>query len=145
VVVHFFNPSTWEAEAGRLPSLKPAWSTEWQPGLYRETLSQKTNQPTNKQTKKTNTKGGVSSFRKLPCSSSVPDHSHSPFSVIFPGFPHSSWRCACFWSIDLELTQHLSCKETFANTNVCWLTLILILTLPIHSDRQFWVFFFNSF
>jgi hypothetical protein len=50
VVAHAFNPSTWEAEAGRFLSSRPAWSTEWvpgQPGLYRETLS-----PTNKQTNK---------------------------------------------------------------------------------------------
>jgi hypothetical protein len=31
VVVHGFNPSTWEAEAGRFLSLRPAWSTEWVP------------------------------------------------------------------------------------------------------------------
>jgi hypothetical protein len=52
MVAHAFNPSTWEAEAGRFLSLGPAWSTEWvpgQPGLYRETLSRKTK---NKQTKK---------------------------------------------------------------------------------------------
>jgi hypothetical protein len=44
VVAHTFNPSTWEAEAGGILSLRPAWSTEWvqgQPGLHRETLSQK--------------------------------------------------------------------------------------------------------
>jgi hypothetical protein len=38
-----FNPSTWEAEAGRFLSSRPAWSTEWVPGQprwYRETLSQ---------------------------------------------------------------------------------------------------------
>jgi hypothetical protein len=28
VVVHTFNPSAWEAEAGRFLSLRPAWSTE---------------------------------------------------------------------------------------------------------------------
>jgi hypothetical protein len=28
VVTHAFNPSTWEAEAGRFLSSKPAWSTE---------------------------------------------------------------------------------------------------------------------
>ena len=28
VVAHDFNPSTWEAEAGRFLSLRPAWSTE---------------------------------------------------------------------------------------------------------------------
>jgi hypothetical protein len=50
VVVHAFNPSTWEAEAGRFLSSRPAWSTEWVPGwpgLHRETLSRKTKQ-TNK-------------------------------------------------------------------------------------------------
>jgi hypothetical protein len=44
VVVHTFNPSTWEAEAGEFLSSRPAWSTEWvpgQPGLHRETLSRK--------------------------------------------------------------------------------------------------------
>jgi hypothetical protein len=44
VVAHAFNPSTPEAEAGRFLSSRPAWSTKWvpgQPGLYRETLSQK--------------------------------------------------------------------------------------------------------
>jgi hypothetical protein len=58
VVGHAFNPSTWEAEAGRFLSLRPAWSTKWvpkQPGLYRETLSQK-NKTKNKQTNKTQTK-----------------------------------------------------------------------------------------
>ena len=28
VVVHTFNPSPWEAEAGRFLSSRPAWSTE---------------------------------------------------------------------------------------------------------------------
>jgi hypothetical protein len=44
MVAHAFNPSTREAEAGRFLSSRPAWSTKWvpeQPGLYRETLSQK--------------------------------------------------------------------------------------------------------
>jgi hypothetical protein len=51
VVAHAFDPSTWEAEAGRFLSSRPAWSTKWvpgQPGLFRETLSRKTKQ-TNKQ------------------------------------------------------------------------------------------------
>jgi hypothetical protein len=46
VVVHTFNPSTWEAEAGGFLSSRPAWFTKWvpeQPGLYRETLSRKKN------------------------------------------------------------------------------------------------------
>jgi hypothetical protein len=44
-VVHAFNPSTQEAEAGRFLSSRPTWSTKWVPGqprLHRETLSQKT-------------------------------------------------------------------------------------------------------
>ena len=52
MVVHAFNPGTWEAEAGGFLSLSPAWTTEWvpgQPGLHRETLSRKTKQ-TNKTT-----------------------------------------------------------------------------------------------
>jgi hypothetical protein len=47
VVVHTFNPSTWEAEAGGFLSLRPAWSTKWVPGqpeLHRETMSRKTKQ-----------------------------------------------------------------------------------------------------
>jgi hypothetical protein len=47
VVALTFNPSTQEAEAGGFLSLGPAWSTKWvpgQPGLYRETLSQKNKQ-----------------------------------------------------------------------------------------------------
>jgi hypothetical protein len=50
VVVHTFNPSTQEAEAGRFLSSRPAWSTKGvpgQPGLHRETLflkKQKTKQ-----------------------------------------------------------------------------------------------------
>jgi hypothetical protein len=40
VVVHTFNPSLWEAEAGGFLSSRTAWSTG-QPGLHRETLSQK--------------------------------------------------------------------------------------------------------
>jgi hypothetical protein len=47
VVVHTFNPSTWEPEAHR-----PAWSTERVPGqsmLHKETLSQNKNTyPTHK-------------------------------------------------------------------------------------------------
>jgi hypothetical protein len=39
VVAHAFNPSTWEAEAGKFLSSRPAWSTEGvpgQPGLYQK-------------------------------------------------------------------------------------------------------------
>jgi hypothetical protein len=40
MVAHSFNPSIWEAEAGRSLSFSPDWSTELvpgQPGLHRET------------------------------------------------------------------------------------------------------------
>jgi hypothetical protein len=50
MVTHTFNPSTQEAEASVYLSSRPAWSTErvpGQPGLYRETLSQKTKQNKN--------------------------------------------------------------------------------------------------
>jgi hypothetical protein len=45
MVVQAFSSSIWEAEVGGFLSSRPAWSTEWvlgQPGLHRETLSQKT-------------------------------------------------------------------------------------------------------
>jgi hypothetical protein len=51
VVVHAFNPSTREAEAGGFLSSRLAWSTKWvpgQPGLHRETLSQTKQTKTNK-------------------------------------------------------------------------------------------------
>jgi hypothetical protein len=44
MVVHAFETSTWEAEAGGFLSSSPAWSTELvpgQPGLHRKTLSRK--------------------------------------------------------------------------------------------------------
>jgi hypothetical protein len=55
VVVHAFNPSTWESEAGRFLNSRPAWSTKLvpgQPGLYRETMSQKNNNNKKKKKKK---------------------------------------------------------------------------------------------
>jgi hypothetical protein len=57
VVVHTFNPSTREAEAGGFLSSRPAWSTKWVPGqpwLHRENpvLKKQTNKQTNKQSLK---------------------------------------------------------------------------------------------
>jgi hypothetical protein len=65
VVVHAFNPSTWEAEseaeaeaeAGGFLSSRPAWSTKWvpvQPGLQRNPVSK--NQKPNKTKQKNNPK-----------------------------------------------------------------------------------------
>jgi hypothetical protein len=50
MVAAAFNPNTGEAEAGRSLEFEPAWSTEFQPGVHRETLSQKPKKT--KQTKK---------------------------------------------------------------------------------------------
>jgi hypothetical protein len=80
VVVHAFNPSTWEAKAGGFLSLRPAWSTEWvpgQPGLYRETLSRKNNSnnnnktQTNKQTNKTTTNNKKEQEQKMKSTKSA--------------------------------------------------------------------------
>jgi hypothetical protein len=67
VVAHAFNPSTWEAEAGRFLVLRPAWSTKWVPGqlgLYRETLSRQ-NQKKKKKRKKERKKEymGISAYQ----------------------------------------------------------------------------------
>ena len=48
-------PSTWEAEAGGLVSLRLAWTTEWVPGqrgLHRESLTWKTEIPRKNKKKK---------------------------------------------------------------------------------------------
>jgi hypothetical protein len=52
VVVHTFNPSTWEAETGGFVSSRPAWSTEW---VQSETKAIQRN-PVSKKTTKTKTK-----------------------------------------------------------------------------------------
>jgi hypothetical protein len=51
MVVHTFNPSTREAEAGRFLSSRPAWSAKWVPGqprLDRETLTKQNKTKQNK-------------------------------------------------------------------------------------------------
>jgi hypothetical protein len=55
VVMHTFNPSTWEAEADGFLNSRPAWTTErvpGQPGLHREILSRKKKKQTNKKQKR---------------------------------------------------------------------------------------------
>jgi hypothetical protein len=66
-VANTFNPSTWEAEAGRFLSSRPASSTECvqgQPGLHSETVSQKskTNQNKNLVMKLTDTSNKITIF-----------------------------------------------------------------------------------
>jgi hypothetical protein len=48
VVVHAFNPSTWEAEVGKFLSSRPTWSTEWVPGQPGLTWKTKQTKQTNK-------------------------------------------------------------------------------------------------
>jgi len=55
MVVHTFNPSAQEAEAGRSMSSGLVWSTEQvpgQPGLHRETVSKHTKKKKRKEKKK---------------------------------------------------------------------------------------------
>jgi hypothetical protein len=50
-VVHAFNPSTWEAEAGGFLGSRPAWTaraTQRNPVLKNKTKQTKTNKQTNK-------------------------------------------------------------------------------------------------
>jgi hypothetical protein len=67
VVVHAFNPSTWEAEACGFLNSRPAWSIKsvpGQPGLYRETLSRKTKTKKRKKERKKGRKEGRKEGRK---------------------------------------------------------------------------------
>jgi hypothetical protein len=62
VVAHTFNPSTWEAEAGRFLSSRPTWSTNWvpgQPGLQRNPVSEKKQKTENKKQNKTKQKNNL--------------------------------------------------------------------------------------
>ena len=43
MVAHAFNPSIWKAEVGGFLSSRPAWSTEWVPGLPGLPCLEKTN------------------------------------------------------------------------------------------------------
>jgi hypothetical protein len=54
-VVRAARPSTWEAEAGRFLSLRPAWSTKWVPGQpYTEKPCLKNNNKKNQNTNQPN-------------------------------------------------------------------------------------------
>jgi hypothetical protein len=89
VVAHTFNPSTWEAEAGRFLSLRPALLyrvSSRQLRLHRETLSQKKKQkqkqkknkkpkPKPKQKQKTKTKTKTKQNKKNQNQSRIIFHS----------------------------------------------------------------------
>lgn len=52
VLAHYFNPTTWEAEAGGSLSSRSYWSTEWIPGqlgLHRDSLPQNNSKNRTKQ------------------------------------------------------------------------------------------------
>jgi hypothetical protein len=53
VVVHAFNPRTWEAEAGRFLSSRPARATKRNPALKKKKKNQKNKPQKNKKQKQT--------------------------------------------------------------------------------------------
>jgi hypothetical protein len=64
VVVHTFNPSTQEAEAGRFLNSRPAWSTEFQDSqCYTERPCLKKTKAKNKQPNKQTNKKCVEEIR----------------------------------------------------------------------------------
>ena len=118
MVVHTFNPSTWEA--GRFLSSRPAWSTKWvpgKPGLYRETLSQENK---NKRTSPfivshdfgygvyaflVNSMGSLISLLWSSCSSKL---------YIFHVF---LWAFCCFFVVDIKLYSVVASQDTLSYFN----------------------------
>jgi hypothetical protein len=97
VVAHAFNPSTWEAEVGRLLSLRPAWSTsEFQDsqGYTEKPCLEKIKKPTKQTTKKTT--GGSS---RSPEFNSQQPHGGSQPSVVRSG--------ALFWPVGMHAGRML--------------------------------------
>jgi hypothetical protein len=149
VVVHAFNPSTQEAEAGGFLSLRPVWSTEWVPGqprLHRETLSQK---------KKKKKKQRVMYYfweilwcgflRQVRCTQSwlfsnslcswgCPwTHRLSPASYmlgvkVYPTMLNSIWVCST-WTLD-PWQRADSLSKVFAVSIVWWLIVVVNLAIP---------------
>jgi hypothetical protein len=113
VVVHAFNPSTREAEAGGFLGSRPAWSTKWvigQPGLHKETLSRKTK---TKQNKKFPQQRGFPETPRNPRTRRLPDLVQAPSKfTMFKCGPRwviifSSDMRACF-SLDLAVAVEVS-------------------------------------
>jgi hypothetical protein len=75
VVVHTFNPCTWEAEAGGFLSSRPAWSTDCS-GTARVTqrnpVSEKKNN--NKQNKQTNKQKNSAHLEMVILTTSLKNH-----------------------------------------------------------------------
>ena len=110
VVVHAFHPSTWEAEAGRALSSRPAWSTEWVPGwpaIHRENCPKK-------QTKQTNKKKR--------------DHLHSPEQRGSQANTQASaWRSRVFGLTVIAVTRRKTKKPTKTSSQA---ELRDVITLP---------------
>jgi hypothetical protein len=134
VVAHTFNPSTWEAEAGGFLSSRPAWSTEWvpeQPGLHRETLSQK-NQKPNKQKIKQNKNQPTKQTKQSPNNSQPVSWNH----CMSQRHSNSSYGPCCRTSKYRKQNENLSsdtehqCKKI----QVQWCMLIILL---LEKDTYF--------
>jgi hypothetical protein len=86
VVVHAFNPSTWEAEAGGFLSSRPAWSTAWSTArtarATQRNLSWKKQKTKNKKTK-TNRKTNKKKPRKCLNLSFLVSKYSTFFNVLF--------------------------------------------------------------
>jgi hypothetical protein len=99
-VVHAFNSSTREAEAGGFLSSRPAWSTKWapgQPGLYRETLSRKTK----------------TKLFYFMCMCFAYMYICVPYVCLMPKEERrGNWRKALFWLLSSGLQHSLVNQET---------------------------------
>jgi hypothetical protein len=118
VVVHAFNPSYWEAEAGGFLSSRPAWSTEWvprQPGLHRGTLSRKKQKKEEK--KKVVKVKGKRSLASLDCHTSGHSTegcqvSHSRISELW----ERVWCCCWGHPVKFTILKLLAGKWCFADS-----------------------------
>jgi hypothetical protein len=155
-VAHAFNPNTWEAEAGRFLSLRPAWSTEWvprQPGLYRKTLSQKTKQNKTKQNKTKQNQRGVCCSQALGRTQQNKHHRMLPWSfpiyrdlkaeknqqLVEPGelLPPDRKECLHHVKIPINNTENIliSYKK---RSSLIWHLWRLILCLSLTRLKELW-------
>ena len=88
-VVHAFNPSTWDAEANRFLSSRPAWSTKWIPRQpdYTEKPCLKKPKPKPKKRKQKEQKQKQQNQNKPFWFTPFPPYSH------ILSFAHFCWFC----------------------------------------------------